>query len=130
VTDPDFSTTYQVLGENSVVTNFHLQDGLLCRLGHLCIPSSERAKLIWEAHYSRVAGHFGIEKTMAVLQKHFYWLKLRQDVDKYIRSSTSCIFPNRPLRNRACTPLCLLLTSRGNPSQWTTCRASVHQEGQ
>jgi hypothetical protein len=47
-------------------------------------------KLIWESHYSRVAGHFGIEETMAVLQKHFCWLKLRQDVGKYIRSCTAC----------------------------------------
>jgi hypothetical protein len=29
-TDPDFTTTYQMLGANSVVANFHLQDGLLC----------------------------------------------------------------------------------------------------
>jgi hypothetical protein len=64
----DFTTTYQMLGTNTVVTNFHLQDGLLCRLGHICIPSSERVKLIWEAHYSRVAGHFSIEKTVAMLQ--------------------------------------------------------------
>jgi hypothetical protein len=56
-----------------VVANFHLQDGLLCRLGHLCVPSSERAKLIWEAHYSRMVGHFGIAKIVAVLQKKFYW---------------------------------------------------------
>jgi hypothetical protein len=33
------------------------------------------------------------------------------------------LLPNRPLRNRACTPLCLLLTGHGNPSQWTTCWA-------
>jgi hypothetical protein len=89
-TDHDFSTTYQMLGENSVVLDFHLQDGLLCRLGHLFIPSSDRVNLIWESHYSRVAGHFGIEKTVAVLQKHFYWPKLRQDVGKYIRSCTTC----------------------------------------
>jgi hypothetical protein len=84
--DPDFTTTYHMLGTNTTVTDFHLQDKLLCHLGHLCVPSSERAKLIWEAHYSRVAGHFSIEKTVAVLQQHFYWLKLRQDVNKYIRS--------------------------------------------
>ena len=35
------------------------------------------------------------------------------------------LFPNRPLRNKACTPLFLLLTGHGNPSQWTTCRASL-----
>jgi hypothetical protein len=92
-TDPDFATTYQMLGANSVVTNFHLQDGLLCHLGHLCVPSNERVKLIWESHYSRVARHFGVEKTVAVLQKHFYWPKLRQDVSKYIRSCTDlCYF--------------------------------------
>jgi hypothetical protein len=47
-----------MLGENVVVDNFHLQDGLLCRLGHICVPSSERVKMIWESHYSQVAGHF------------------------------------------------------------------------
>jgi hypothetical protein len=40
-TDPDFSTTNQMLGEKVVVNNFHLWDGLLCRLGHICVPSSE-----------------------------------------------------------------------------------------
>ena len=26
---------------------FHLQDALLCHLGHLCVPSGEHAKIIW-----------------------------------------------------------------------------------
>jgi len=65
-----------MLGANIVVDNFYLQDRLLCHLGHLCVPSREHVKLIWEAHYSQVARHFGIENTMAMLQKHFYWLKL------------------------------------------------------
>jgi hypothetical protein len=54
-TDPDFATTYHMLGANVVLNNFHLQDGLLCRLGHICVPSSERAKLIWEAHYKNIS---------------------------------------------------------------------------
>jgi hypothetical protein len=74
--DPDFSTTYQMLGANSVVANFHLQDGLLCHLGHLFVPSSEHAKMIWEDHYNLVVEHFGVEKTVTVLQKHLYWLKI------------------------------------------------------
>jgi hypothetical protein len=111
-----------MLGANAVVDNFHLQDGLLCRLGHICVPSSERAKLIWEAHYSRVAGHFGVENIVAMLQKHFYWPKLRQEVSKYISSSMPTLLPNRPLRNRACTPLFLLLTGHGklHPPQLIT----------
>jgi hypothetical protein len=89
-TDSDFTTTYQMLGTNVVVANFHLQDGLLFRLGHIYAPSSERAKLIWEAHYIRVEGHFDVENIVAMLQKHFYWMKLQQEVNKYTRSYTSC----------------------------------------
>jgi hypothetical protein len=129
-TDPDFATTYQMLGANAVVDNFHLQDGLLCCLGHICVPSSERAKLIWESHYSRVAGHFGVEKTVAMLQN----ISTGRNFDKRSASISGpalpALLPNRPLRNRACTPLFLLLTGHGNPSQWTTCRASHPPSGE
>jgi hypothetical protein len=37
-TDPKFATTYQMLGANAFVSNFHLQDGMLCLLGHIYIP--------------------------------------------------------------------------------------------
>ena len=37
----NFATTYQMLGGNVIVDNFHLQDGLLCHLRHICVPSSE-----------------------------------------------------------------------------------------
>jgi hypothetical protein len=75
--DPYFTTTYQVLGTYANVTDFHIQDKLLFHLSHLCVPARERAKLICESHCSQMAGHFGVEKTMVVLQKHFYWPKLR-----------------------------------------------------
>jgi hypothetical protein len=66
-TDPNFTTTYQKLGQNVVFTNFHLQDGLLCHLGCICIPSRERENMIQEAHYSRVAGHFSVKMIMEML---------------------------------------------------------------
>jgi hypothetical protein len=50
-----------------------------------------QVKLIWEAPYSWVAGHFGVEKTVVMLQKHFYWRKLRQEVNKYIMSCIVCV---------------------------------------
>jgi hypothetical protein len=37
-----------------------------------------------------MARHFGMEKTMSIRHKHFYYPKLRQDVSKYIRSFTAC----------------------------------------
>ena len=104
--DPEFSHTYQNLLEGQHVPDFHLHDGLLCHLGHLCVPSSERAKMIWEAHYSRTVGHFGVEKTVAVLQKYFYWPNLRQDVGKYIRSCTACAIAKPTIKKQGLyTPL-------------------------
>jgi hypothetical protein len=37
-----------------------------------------------------VAGHFSVEKIVAMLQKHFYWPKLRQEFNKYIKFCTVC----------------------------------------
>jgi hypothetical protein len=62
--------------------------------------------MVWEAHYSRVAGHFGVEKTMAVLQKYFYWLNLHQDVGKYIKSCTACAIAKLTIKKQGLyTPL-------------------------
>ena len=74
--EPQFGFTYKTLLEGKKVPKFHLQDALLCHLGHLFVTSSECANMIWEAHYSRAVGHFGVEKTVAVLQKYFYWPNL------------------------------------------------------
>jgi hypothetical protein len=121
--DPEFGHTYNRLLEGKKVPNFHLQDALLCHLGHLCAPSSERPKMIWEAHYSRVAGHFGVEKTVAVLQKYFYWPNLRQDVEKYIKSCIACAIAKTTINKQGLyTPLPTLV-DLGNPSPWITCRA-------
>ena len=70
--DPNFATTYKMLGEGTLVANFHLQDGLLCHLGHLYIPSNKFVKMVWEAHYNWLVGHFGLDKIVEVLKKYFY----------------------------------------------------------
>lgn len=70
--DPEFGNTNQTLLEGKKVPKFHLQDALLCHMGHIYVPSSERSKMIWEAHYTQVVGHFGVDKIVAVLQKYFY----------------------------------------------------------
>jgi hypothetical protein len=104
--DLDFTATYHRLGANTIVNDFHLKDRLLCHLGHLCVPSSQRVKLIWEAHYSWVAGHFGVEKIVVVLQQHFYWSKLRQYVNKYIRSCTAYVISKLAIKKQGMyTPL-------------------------
>jgi hypothetical protein len=91
--DPDFATTYQLLGTGATVTDFHIQDELLCHLGHLCVPTSEHAKMIWEAHYSRVAGHFGVEKTVVRSSETFLLAKTstgRQQVYQILHCLCHC----------------------------------------
>jgi hypothetical protein len=62
--------------------------------------------MILEAHYSRVTGHFRVEKIMAVLQKYLYWPNLRQDVGKYIKSCTACAIAKPTIKKQGLyTPL-------------------------
>ena len=65
--DLNFCNIYNTTLEGKNVHDFYIQDGLVFHIGHICVPSEERKKLIWEAHYSRVAGHFGIGKTTTIL---------------------------------------------------------------
>ena len=37
-----------------------------------------------------MAGHFGIGKTTAILQKYFYWPKMKHDIIAYIKSCVAC----------------------------------------
>ena len=50
--DLNFTTTYQILREGTLVVIYHTQDGLLYNMGHFFIPSSECVKMIWESLYS------------------------------------------------------------------------------
>jgi hypothetical protein len=97
--DSDFYTTYHLLGIGVNATDFHIQDGMLCHLGYLCVPASKHEKFIWEVRYSRMAGHFGMEKNVAILHKHFCWPKIGQDVNKYIISCTTCAI-SKPTINK------------------------------
>ncbi|KAK1643359.1 hypothetical protein QYE76_061164 [Lolium multiflorum] len=44
--------------------------------------SSVRLLLLQESHAGGLMGHFGREKTLLMLADHFYWPKMRRDVDR------------------------------------------------
>jgi transposase InsO family protein len=41
-------------------------------------------------HDSKVAGHFGQDKTLELLTRHFYWPKMEEWVGDYVRSCDTC----------------------------------------
>ena len=49
-----------------------------------------RTLLISEAHDAPMAGHFGMDKTLELLQRYWTWKDLRKDVRDYVRSCISC----------------------------------------
>ncbi|KAJ9514787.1 hypothetical protein QJQ45_028458, partial [Haematococcus lacustris] len=57
----------------------------------LYIPSSPlRAQLLHEAHDAHTAAHLGRAKTLARLQRHFYWPQMHKTVQEYVRTCDKC----------------------------------------
>ncbi|XP_027169446.1 uncharacterized protein LOC113769177 [Coffea eugenioides] len=62
---------------------YFLHDGFLFYMDKLYVPNSSiRDLLVREAHSGGLMGHFGIVKTLAMLQEHFYWPYMRRDVER------------------------------------------------
>ncbi|GMI79947.1 hypothetical protein HRI_001664000 [Hibiscus trionum] len=78
--------------ENIVADALSRRDnGFLFKEGRLCIPQgSTRELLIKEAHRGGLMGHSGIAKTLAILQEHLYWPKMRQDVERLCERCITC----------------------------------------
>ena len=61
-------------------------EGCLFYKNHLCLPrTSLRDHVIWELHGSGMDGHFGQDKTIALVEDHFFWPSLKKDVWKVIK---------------------------------------------
>jgi hypothetical protein len=53
-----------------------------------------------------MVGHFGVEKTMVILQKQIYWPKFLHDINKYIRYCIACAIYELAIKKKGLyTPL-------------------------
>ncbi|GBG80404.1 hypothetical protein CBR_g30869 [Chara braunii] len=95
--DPDFATLYAQLSSDHLPTSHYcIVDGYL--LVHsqgkdlLCIPHDRhlRTRLLGEYHDSRLADHFGVNRTIARLRQRFRWPDLITDVTRYCDSCEVC----------------------------------------
>lgn len=49
-----------------------------------------RDNLIKEKHNGGLAGHFGIDKTMALVSENYFWPQIHKDVRKFVQSCIIC----------------------------------------
>jgi transposase InsO family protein len=89
--DDDFKDVLLNCKEGRTWNKFILNDGFVFRANKLCIPaSSVRLLLLQEAHGGGLMGHFGVKKTEDILATHFFWPKMRRDVERYVARCTAC----------------------------------------
>ena len=79
------------------VGRFRLSKGVLFRQNdgpgrrfQLVVPTAMRPEVLRRMHQDRVAGHFGINKTLIRVQERYWWPGLGRDVGDFVASCFSC----------------------------------------
>lgn len=89
--DPDFAKPWRACREPVTIDrskwlDYFIQDVMLFRGVQLCIPkNSMRENMIKEKHSGGLARHFGIDKIVALVSKHYFWPQIHKDVRKYVQ---------------------------------------------
>jgi hypothetical protein len=90
-TDVHFKDAYENCREGRTWNKYVLRDGLLYRANKLCVlASSVHLLFLLEAHGGGFMGHFGVKKIEDVLATHFFWPKMRRDVERYVSRCMTC----------------------------------------
>ncbi|GJZ48845.1 RNA-directed DNA polymerase [Tanacetum coccineum] len=90
VDDPDFKDLW-IKCNTTAFRDYVRRDGFLFKGRRLCVPlSSVREAIILEAHQGGLAGHFGRDKTVAMISERFFWPKLVNDVVKVLSCCRIC----------------------------------------
>ncbi|KAK1608473.1 hypothetical protein QYE76_032146 [Lolium multiflorum] len=71
-------------GKDNIVADALSRNTMLLTHLDVKIPGLE------ESHAGGLMGHFGREKTLLMLADHFYWPKMRRDVDRYVKRCITC----------------------------------------
>ena len=72
--------------------HWDMEDGLLYYKDRLFIPANEDllTKIAKGCYDCKVAGQFGKEKTIELVTRNFYWEKLTDWINNYVRSCDEC----------------------------------------
>ena len=77
--------------QDSKATRKYKQEaGYYTYQGRIVVPGTMRQEVIAQHHSTVVAGHFGWERTLNLVSRHFWWPQMREDVQKYVQTCASC----------------------------------------
>jgi hypothetical protein len=89
--DDDFKDVLLNCREGQTWNKSVLADEFVFRANKICIPASSVCLLLLqEAHGGGLMGHFGMKKTEDILVGHFFWPKMRRDVERFVVRCTTC----------------------------------------
>ena len=57
----------------------------------IVVPDALQAPLVKEAHDGATSGHFGVERTLSLLRKAYYFKEMRKQVRLYIATCAACV---------------------------------------
>lgn len=90
----DATVTSEVLQEfqDGRLPEFTFEDGLLFEKdGLIVVPTQElQLEILGLRHNSIAAGHFGVLKTLELVQRDYFWSGMRRMVKKYIKGCDAC----------------------------------------
>jgi hypothetical protein len=80
----------QVTKGGNIDKQFSITDNLLCWKNRIYVPQGLRQSIIQSEHNSKVAGHFGRDRTLELLTRNFYWMNMERDIRKYCSECDIC----------------------------------------
>lgn len=77
-------------------------DGVLYVQGRLAIPDSLdlRVQIMESEHDSKVAGHMGMDKTLELIKRNFFWKGMSNQISDFVRSCPICQAVKAPRHGR------------------------------
>ena len=97
---------------------FYMESGILYRKRHaeaedgdcqIVVPNQLRQKVIMAGHNQ--AGHVGAKKSKKLIQAHFFWPQMGQDISQHCRSCPVCLkFNHKKQRKEPLHPLPVIST--------------------
>jgi hypothetical protein len=76
-------------GDN-VDANYSSEEDLQAWKGRIYVPKAMRKKVMKSEHDSKIAGHFGRDRTMELISRNFFWPKMEDEVRMYCNECDNC----------------------------------------